>query len=201
VKPFSVQDNIAAAVGESLNAKGIVMLTRTGQIITPLEPDPIDIDEVAYVLSRFGRYGCHAPEPYPEGTYTVGQHSLFMMDLMRRRGFSGVLQREALLHDAHETYFGDWPKPIKLKVSQLGEVEAVVEAQVRQALNLLPKMPQVVKQADYEALQAEMYYLWASQWPDDKDAREALRRVMPLTPYRTEDLFRAAYYRLTPDEA
>ena len=83
--------------------------TYDGKIFDLLDPDPDDIDPetIAVVLSRICRFGCHCKE-----FYSVAQHSLLvesLVDIPR-------LKLPALLHDAHEAYWGlgDLPRPVKL---------------------------------------------------------------------------------------
>lgn len=69
-------------------------------------PDLIDPEELAVVLSRICRFGAHCRE-----FYSVAQHSVFVCDLVEEQS----LKLPALLHDAHEAYwgFGDICRPAK----------------------------------------------------------------------------------------
>jgi len=74
-------------------------------IVDPSE-DTIEQTEIAVVLSRICRFGGHCIE-----FYSVAQHSLFVESLVD----SPALKLPALLHDAHEAYwgFGDICRPAK----------------------------------------------------------------------------------------
>lgn len=176
---------IDSALDVSFRAKGAVMLTRDGNIINPLDPDPITVEEVAHVLSRFCRYGGHCPQHY-----SVAQHSVMVSLLVEQ---AGDLPRLALLHDAHEAYFGDWPKPVKNAVPGLGIVEADVEAKVRVALNMPLDLPGVVKKADLQALSIEMKWLWAGRLPVSARERKALLHVRDWTMDEARDGFLARF--------
>jgi uncharacterized protein len=72
-------------------------------------PEMIDPEEIAIGLSRINRFGGHYREDVED--YSVGQHSILVCDLVE----SEWLKLAALLHDAHEVYwgFGDICRPAK----------------------------------------------------------------------------------------
>lgn len=82
--------------------------TLDGKRFDLLEPDYLAIDPhtLSVVLSRMCRFGCHC-EPF----YSVAQHSLMVSHLV----LDDSLRLPALLHDAHEAYwgFGDICRPAK----------------------------------------------------------------------------------------
>lgn len=69
--------------------------------------DMIDPGTIVMGLSRMCRFSCHCNE-----FYSVGQHSILVCDLVEEP----ELKLAALLHDAHELYwgFGDIPRPAKV---------------------------------------------------------------------------------------
>ena len=181
---------IEMALQVSLNAKGAVMLTKDGNIIHPLHPSPVCVEEIAHVLSNFCRYGGHCPD-----FYSVAQHSVLVSYLV-----SPELALEGLMHDAHEAYFGDWPKPIKNAVPGLVKVEREVESRVHKALGLRSSMDPAVKQADLLALRMEMQYLWLNMRPDNLDDWAALKLVTNIPPARARKLFLDRYKELTRED-
>jgi len=68
--------------------------------------DMIDPETIIVGLSRMCRFGCHCNK-----FYSVGQHSVLVCDLVKEP----ELKLAALLHDAHELYwgFGDIARPAK----------------------------------------------------------------------------------------
>lgn len=82
--------------------------TRDGKRFDLLKPDPnvIDPDTLAVVLARTCRFGGHCRE-----FYSVAQHSLLVESLV----YDVSLKLPALLHDAHEAYwgFGDILRPAR----------------------------------------------------------------------------------------
>lgn len=82
--------------------------TYKGRKFDLINPSPIliDAEEIAVCLSRICRFGGHC-----EDFYSVAQHSVFVCDLVEDE----TLKLPALLHDAHEMYwgFGDIQRPAK----------------------------------------------------------------------------------------
>lgn len=83
--------------------------TYNGKAFDLLNPSPRDIDSetIAVGLSRMCRFGGHCKE-----FYSVAQHSVLVCNEVARMG-KGNLLLPALLHDAHEIYwgFGDIVQP------------------------------------------------------------------------------------------
>lgn len=185
-----IRTKIDMALDVSFRAKGAVMLTADGNIINPLYPTPVTIHEVAHVLSNFCRYGGHCPT-----FYSVGQHSILCSYLVPQRD---GLPLQALLHDAHEAYFGDWPKPVKNAVPALAEAEQRMEVYVRRELGIPEVLAPEVKQADLDALEMEMKWLWLGQSPRGVERLAALSLAMQLdSPAKTRIDFLRRYEELT----
>lgn len=131
--------------------------TYDGAAFDILAPDPQLIDPltIAVALSRLCRFGGHAKE-----FYSVGQHSLLVSDLVTDPEF----KLPALLHDAHECYwgFGDICRPAKSCIDtraqdELIEIQWKVDCAVAARFGFDPSLmhhPQV-KHADCVALFAE----------------------------------------------
>jgi uncharacterized protein len=81
--------------------------TYTGKIVHLPEPleDEIDILDIAHALSQMCRFTGHT-----SFFYSVGYHSILASEFVE----PAHLALEALLHDAHEAYIADLPRPIKL---------------------------------------------------------------------------------------
>jgi uncharacterized protein len=111
--------------------------TVTGKLIDPINPaaEQIDIEDIAWALSRIARFCGHTITVVP---YSVAQHSVFVAKKVEELLNGGVdtlnevqitdqawdswmidpddryrLVLKALLHDAAEIYIGDLPSPIK----------------------------------------------------------------------------------------
>ena len=176
---------------------GDYMLTAGGRQFWPLDPraDEVDIDDIATALSHQGRYNGHTRH-----FYSVAQHSTEMARwFMGRRDFP--MAREALLHDAAEAYVGDVIRPLKRFLTGFGEIEARVEAVVRQCFGLAAELPAAVKQADTHILGDEMIALFPGEAMVrtglDKRARLGIE-IRPLLPTIARDRFMAAFRELFP---
>ena len=130
------------------------ILTFTGRMVDPCNPDPadIDIEDVAHALSHLCRFTGHAST-----FYSVAQHSLFVSNWLAHRGAKPVLQLAGLLHDASEAYLGDLNTPAKLQLRDYQLAEGRVQQAVAEAFGLDPSLLSCasVKEADKAAYDAE----------------------------------------------
>lgn len=81
---------------------------RSGAFVDPLDIDPelVFIEDVAFALSHSARFSGH--------TGTRGaEHALIVEDLLSDWGTTPRVRLLGLLHDAHEAYLVDIPKPMK----------------------------------------------------------------------------------------
>lgn len=88
-----------------------VIETCTGKPYDFMHPDlrNIGIVDIAYPLSTTNRFGGHA-KPF----VSVAQHSVLVCDIVRAESDGNLeLLQAALLHDAHEAFLGDVPRPMK----------------------------------------------------------------------------------------
>jgi len=92
------------------------ILTFSGRVIDPLDPDPkqIVIEDIAHALSLQCRYGGHCKR-----FYSVAEHSV----LIWRYIWYHVNKKSALLHDAAEAYLVDVPSPVKDSIPQYASIE------------------------------------------------------------------------------
>ncbi len=85
--------------------------TGTSRVVDLMEPTPEMIDlhtDVAEALAREPRFGGHVRS----GAYSVAQHCVLGVDLILRVSDDAALARAFLLHDAHEAYVKDEPRPL-----------------------------------------------------------------------------------------
>lgn len=171
-------------------ATGGFIFTYTGRKITPLDPDPNDIDilDIAHSLANQCRFTGHVRE-----FYSVAQHSVLAATLV-----PDELQLTTLLHDGSEAYLSDIARPLK-NVPGFGDVYHAAEATLEQAIavrfgTLFP-MPPEVKKADDLMLWAEMRDLMPNDPPDGVEAYE--KEVIPWTPHEAEQKFLEVYTDLS----
>lgn len=86
--------------------------TVSGRLVDVLDPNPDDIviDDIAWSLSRLSRFTGHTITKIPP---TVGQHSLFVAQMLLEADNAPRVVLYGLLHDAAESYVGDCPAPTK----------------------------------------------------------------------------------------
>lgn len=98
------------------------MMTFTGRRVYPFEVKPSDVDilDIAHSLGMQVRYNGHVSR-----LYTVGEHCIRISDALFRDTGDHTLALVGLLHDAGETYTGDFIRPVK---NSLHEVEEVLKA-------------------------------------------------------------------------
>jgi hypothetical protein len=132
------------------------IVTFTGRMIEPLNPDPAEIDilDIAHALSNQCRFTGHTSE-----FYSVAQHSVLVSQHCDPEDALW-----GLLHDASEAYLSDICRPVK-RCTEWGAgyetVEAILTLSVAQAFNLPDPggdqiMPPSVKHADDVLLRTEM---------------------------------------------
>ncbi len=84
--------------------------TYTGCAVDSFDPDPKQIhpDDIFHALAQINRFGGHTKIPY-----TVAEHSLLVLGILKAQGHDETVQLQGLMHDAAEAYLGDIPTPIK----------------------------------------------------------------------------------------
>lgn len=134
------------------------MITTTGRqfFIAQPEPDAICIDDIAHQLALSNRFNGATYRPY-----SVAEHSLLVAEIAERdlglRDPCGVLA--ALMHDAHEAYFGDVISPVKAALGEAGRfVESRLERAVQRRYGLITPTTayrELIRRADLMALATE----------------------------------------------
>ena len=176
--------------------------------VPPESPNEICLEDIAHHLANICRFrgACSS-------FYSVAEHSVRVARAIAM-GFVGNSPREnntnllrwALLHDAHEAYLGDTPRPVKrdLLVYEDGgtnrwspaEIERIFDEAIADALGLetlLAKEADLIKRADAVLLATEARDLMAAppapwEWlPPPLD--EAWLSLGPLSPVQARELF------------
>jgi 5'-deoxynucleotidase YfbR-like HD superfamily hydrolase len=179
----------------TINSEGGRIATYTGHWITPLDPNPDDVDilDIAHALANSCRFTGHVRE-----FYSVAQHSVLASTLV-----SDEFALTALLHDASEAYLSDIARPIK-NMPGFGDVyheaEAKLEAAIAAHFGTPFPMPPEVKVADNLMLWAEMRDLMPNDPPDGVDMYD--EEVIPWSPKEAEGRFLYRFSELSlPSEA
>ena len=140
--------------------------TVSGKFVDVLNPsiDDIDIDDIAWHLSRLSRY-CGGT--ITEVPYNVGHHSIFVMRLVREQGEDIECQKAALLHDAAEYLINDIPSPVK----HLPKVKEAIDEMESNILSVIfkkfeidgEKYAYIIHEADMKARAIEAYLFMSSR--------------------------------------
>jgi hypothetical protein len=177
------------------------IVTYTGRMIEPLNPDPAEIDilDIAHALSNQCRFTGHTSE-----FYSVAQHSVLVS---RYCDPDDALW--GLLHDASEAYLSDICRPVK-RFTEWGEGYGDVEIELMRAVgdafklpDLKPddfglSMPASVKWADDVLLRTEMRDLMPEGVIETMDAGDTLdEELFGWAPERAKEEFLLRYKEIT----
>lgn len=169
------------------------IVTYTGRIIDPLDPDPdlISIRDIAHALSNQCRFTGHVRE-----FYSVATHSVLATLLVPQQ-----YQLDALMHDASEAYLSDIARPVKHGLG-FGEAYREVESRLQECIadkfDLNWPIPDSVHEADDTLLRSEQRDLM----PDALRVPGDSYTPFPIygePPERGEYRFLAEYRRLSGD--
>lgn len=154
------------------------------------QPDQIDILDIAQGLANECRYAgqCRV-------FYSVAQHSYLASQIVNPH-----LALEALLHDAAEAYCKDIPRPLKYMLPDYQEIEARVEAAIRERFKLPATMSPDVKRADLILLATERRDLMPADdtpWPILEGIMPLERKIAAAHASRSQALFIKRWVELT----
>lgn len=166
-------------------------------------PDNINLGDIAAALSKVCRFGAQANR-----FYSVAQHALMVRQIVVEEFGRPDLARYALHHDSHEAYACDLPRPLKDKLRDGNDGEAVydqvcdaLDKAISEAMDFkIPKADtddhRLVKLADDKALVAEARVLI-------HDGGEGILKQLKKRGRRSEDLepIEPLDDPLAPDEA
>ncbi len=125
--------------------------TVSGRSVWPTDPRPGDeflITDIGHGLSNIGRFNGQAP-----GFYSVAQHCVLVSRLL-----PPAFRLWGLMHDAHETYLGDWSRPLIAALPKLRILEDRLLEPIVRSFGLEWPMPALVQEADDWALALEEFY-------------------------------------------
>lgn len=112
--------------------------------LTP-SPDEIRIEDIAHALALTCRFGGQCKE-----FYSVAEHSYRVAMIVDKRD-----KLAALLHDGHEAYLHDVPRPIKHDISGYAEIADKIQSAINEALGVVVHYPDHLKFADDVLLATE----------------------------------------------
>lgn len=162
------------------------ILTHTGRIFYPLDPNPadVDIEDIAHALSQQCRFTGHTRE-----FFSVAQHSVIVANQLRG---DATLALVGLLHDASEAYLADISTPVKRALHNYEGIEMGLWRAIAERFCLPDHWLSAVKTADLMSLATERRDLMPYH-PGEWDVLEGIRplpeRIMPLSPVAAKRLF------------
>lgn len=150
----------------------------SGACVDLMAPDltAVSLTDFATALSRLPRFLGATRHGRP---YSVAQHSVLVMQIIERGRHTTLLQRAALLHDAHEALMGDIPTPVKIALGRASvqELEGRLQSAMGARFGLSPLLFHhwSIQAADQVALLTERRDLLApSAWPWPESPHEPL---------------------------
>jgi uncharacterized protein len=169
------------------------MVTRSGRVVSIVNPTPndIDLDDIAHGLAHLCRFGGHVAS-----FYSVAEHSVFCS---RHVVGDARLERAALLHDAAEAYIGDLIWPLKAVLRDEGDtVYDQIESRWQRVIELRFGLTEglledpAVKEVDAAACATEQVQLrklfLPAEWKPDVEPLTVT--IVPLgEPWRGMDEF------------
>jgi len=134
------------------------ILTHSGVLVNPLDPDPdtICIEDIVWSLAQQCRYNGHTSD-----FYSVAEHSVYVSRFVKPEN-----ALYGLLHDATEAYLCDVPRPIKPLLVGYYEIEDTLMKCIAAKFGLPATMPLDVKQVDGAMLLPERDRLMPSDIGD-----------------------------------
>lgn len=130
-----------------------------------IENPEFKLADIAHALGHLCRFGGHSKQ-----FYSVAEHSVLVAQITMDFNLGDPF--EALMHDAHEAYLCDLPKPWKDVLPEYRQLEARIAAPLRTWARLPVELSPGVKRADQLALHIEAMQLMQSKaegWAGDPE--------------------------------
>lgn len=96
----------------------------SGRHVMPFDIKPSDVEllDIAHQTGMQCRYNGAV-----ERFYSVGEHQIRIAQALRRDGYGPTVAFKGLIHDAGETYTGDFTRPVKNSLREVGLVLKAAE--------------------------------------------------------------------------
>lgn len=152
-----------------------------------IEPEKIDIEDIAHALSLICRFNGHTPRHL-----SVAEHSVNVSLHVPRE-----LRLPALLHDAAEAYLSDVPRPIKQVLPEVNEIDSELTAAIFEKFGLEYPYDPLIKDVDRGMCyaEAEAAGMQVSMWGEP--TMEIMQEISWLTPKEAEVYFMLTFKELT----
>jgi 5'-deoxynucleotidase YfbR-like HD superfamily hydrolase len=145
--------------------------TYTGEKFHYLNPSrfEIHIEDIAHALSLTCRFGGHC-----KMFYSVAEHSVRVSGLVQNK-----YKLKALLHDAHEAYLHDVPRPIKHDMTQYKKFADVIQLAISNKFYCPIDGDKEIKHADDVLLSTEKEFM-IKNIEDWAELPEPLKSFRPM---------------------
>lgn len=163
-----------------------------------LRVEDIDITDIAHALAMQCRYNGHVSR-----FYSVGEHCIRICDALFRDTGDATLALMGLLHDAGEAYTGDFTRPVKNSMREVGEVlhdaEDRNEETIFRAFRLHPDALHIARIKDYDRriIVDEKAALFGPDKPWDWDLEPLLVKIEGWSPGRCKAEYLARFHDLS----
>lgn len=130
--------------------------TWSGQPFYALDPDAkaVRVDDIGHALGNICRYMGHTDGPN-NGFYSVAEHCCLMSDWVLAQGWGVEKAFAAHIHDAGEPYAGDQPRPWKVAVPILKQLEQDIDNVVLPAIGGSAIKPKWLEEIDSRIIMDE----------------------------------------------
>lgn len=177
-----------------IHADDPTIATFTGRYVYPLalDPDDVDIEDIAHSLSNQSRFSGHTVS-----FYSVAHHAVLVSQLLEGTGH----EMWGLLHDGSEAYLTDVARPLKTD-PYFGKTYRGAEARamraVAAAFDLQWPEPPEVKVADVVLLATERRDLIAAtgRWTVLDGVTPLTDQIVPWSPKKSKRAFLNRYEQL-----
>jgi len=156
----------------------------------------IDICDIAHNLSNICRFNGACPH-----FYSIAEHSFLISEFVPPR-----YELWALLHDAHEAYFGDITTPLAnyLGREKISKLKSAIDQSIVSAFNITntSNVLKTVKEWDERVTNAEGSLFFPNNWPSIsffplKASKTLYPYIKYWTPQQAEMKFIARFQELT----
>lgn len=124
------------------------------------DPSQIRVTDIAGAISRQCRFTGHL---VGDAWYSVAEHCLLVMDILKHLGENEETQFIGLMHDTPEAYLADLAAPFKRELGGYYDKEALIWKRIAAKYGLPEQLPEAVKTADWIALFIEARAIVASE--------------------------------------
>lgn len=173
-----------------------VIQTASGEAYEFENPDPaaVKLEDIAHALSNMCRFAGHTKR-----FYSVAEHCVLVSRILEAEGETEAWQKIGLLHDAHEAYVWDCPRPLKPLLGDKFKILAhEADLAIGIALHVGSKLfhNERIKLADNVALVFEANQLmhwgtehWSEQYKDIQPPPLVTQYDLGLTPEQAKEAF------------